>query len=1200
MHPLSPPAACAVLLFAALAGPTAAAQEWQPLFNGRDLAGWSGDTRLWRVENGVLTGETDDAARKVAANTFLIWQGGEPADFELEYKARVTGDSNSGVQYRSKVVDPATWSVGGYQMDLHPAPNYLGMLYEERGRGIACESGQKVDLAATPEVTGSLERPAAKLTDWNEFRIVARGDTLAHFVNGKQVAEIRDTDPAKRSLKGVIALQLHAGPAMKAEFKDLRLRAVAGAAPVAMPAKAAEPPARWIWQNTTPVDNQKAFFRREFSLPRDVVSASVTVTGDNWQRTWVNGKDLGWTSEWSAPANHDLTKIIVPGGRNVIAVEGRNQDGVAALALRFSATLKGGKKIYLVSDDKWSSSLEGPHGWQEARFVPRNWTPAVTVATMGDPPWGEIIAPEGSGNGAPVDMTGEFQVAAGFTVERLYKVPNVQGSWVAVTVDGGGRLYCADQYGKIHRVTLPDGPEGETVVTPTAIPLSGAHGLLWHQGVLYVTINEGGDQSGVWRVTDSDKDGEPDKPELIKAMNGRGEHGPHALVLSPDGQWIYFVAGNFTDLPEMDASLVPKVWAEDQLLPRRPDAKGHAQDRMAPGGWVARFKPDGTNWQLFSTGFRNTYDIAFNHQGDLFAYDADMEWDLGMPWYRPTRINHVVPGSEFGWRNGTGKWPEYYEDSMPSQVDLGPGSPTGLLSGKGAKFPEKFQRAIYAFDWTYATVHAIHLTPDGSGYQAEREEFLAGTGLPLTDAVIGSDGHMYFLTGGRRTASALWRVRYSGSESVAPVAAVSKALDLAPPAGAWDGLASPDRTKRYESRLAVETAGPAAIAPQLARESDPWKVIGGSMALVRTGKAEHRAAVLDSLLGLDWAKLDVQQKLTWLRSAGLLFARHGAPSPEETAKVLAKIDNAFPSNERHLDRELCRMLSYLQAPGIVGRTLSLMDTTGPAPAPDWLAVAKRNPQYGADVERMINNLPPAQIIHYIYCLRVVKGPWSEDERKRYFAWFDRLLEKSGGASYAGFIQDLRKQSLETATPEERAWLEKLAPAVIPHPLANLPPVQGPGREWTIAEIEKLAAGSLAGRDLENGRRMYQASLCAACHRFGGDGGSAGPDLTAVAGRFAIRDLAEAIVDPSKVVSDQYAFDTIIKHDGSQVVGKLIEEKDEHWIIATSPFDFSATSEIERSLIKDIKPSPVSPMPAGLINRLNPEELKDLLAYLLGK
>jgi putative heme-binding domain-containing protein len=1200
MHLFPAPAVRAILLVSILAPLPLAGQEWQALFNGRDLAGWSGDPRLWRVENGVLTGETDGAGRKVAANTFLIWQGGEPGDFELEFKARVTGDNNSGVQYRSRTVDPAAWSVGGYQMDLHPAPNYLGMLYEERGRGIACESGQKVDLAATPKVTGTLERPAAKLADWNDYRVLARGNVVTHFINGKPVAEIRDLDPAKRSLKGVLALQLHAGPAMKAEFKELRLRPLAAGAPAPAAAKTVEPVARWIWQNGKPVDNQKAFFRREFTLPADVISAAVAVTCDNWQRIWVNGKDLGWTGEWAAPAHHDLTKIVVPGGRNVIAVEGRNQDGVAAMALRFSATLKGGKKIYLVSDDQWSASLEGPHGWQEARFVARGWTPAVTIATMGDPPWGEIIAPEGSGNGAPVDMTAEFQVAKDFKVERLYKVPNVQGSWVAMTVDGAGRLLCADQYGKIHRVTLPDGPEGETVVTPTAIPLSGAHGLLWHKGVLYVTVNEGSDRAGVWRVLDSDKDGEPDKAELVKAVNGRGEHGPHALVPSPDGQWIYFIAGNHTDLPELDGSLVPKIWAEDQLLPRRPDAKGHARDRMAPGGWVARFKPDGTDWQLFSIGFRNAYDIAFNHQGDLFAYDADMEWDLGMPWYRPTRICHVVPGSEFGWRNGTGKWPEYYEDSMDAQVNLGPGSPTGLLSGKGARFPEKYQRALFAFDWTYATIHAIHLTPDGSGYRAENEEFLAGKGLPLTDAVIGPDGSMYFLTGGRRTASALWRVRYEGGDSVAPVPAQTKTLALAPPAGAWDGLAASDRVKRYESRLAVETAGPAAILPRLARESDPWKVIGGSMALARTGTAQHRAAVLNALLGLDWAALDTAQKLTWLRAAGLLFTRHGAPSPDERGKLLVKIDHAFPSNERNVDRELCRMLSYLQAPGIVGRTLALMDTTGPSPAPDWLAVAKRNPQYGADVERMINNLPPAQIIHYIYCLRVVKGPWGEDERKRYFAWFDRLLEKSGGVSYAGFIQDLRKQSLETCTPEERAWIEKLAPSAIPHPLANLPPVKGPGREWTVAEVERLASGSLAGRDLENGRRMYQASLCAACHRFGGDGGSAGPDLTAVGGRFSIRDLAEAIIDPSKVVSDQYAFDTIIKHDGSQVVGKLIEEKDEHWIIATSPFDFSATSEIERSLIKDIKPSPVSPMPAGLINRLNPEELKDLLAYLLGK
>ncbi|WP_193212558.1 c-type cytochrome [Luteolibacter marinus] len=969
---------------------------------------------------------------------------------------------------------------------------------------------------------------------------------------------------------------------------------------VVVPAKGGEPLASWIWQNLDASSNQKVFFRREFTLPKDVIAASVTITCDNWQRVWVNGQDLGWASEWAAPANHDVTKLVVPGGRNVIAVEGRNQDGIAAMALRFSVTLKGGKKAYVVSDGEWLVSLEGPRGWQEPRFSPKNWSSAKIIGKMGDPPWGEVIAPEVNANGGPVDLTDRYQLAKDFKLERLYGVPNVQGSWVAMTVDGAGKLLCADQYGKIYQVTPAKGPDDTTVVTPTSIPLSGAHGLLWHKGVLYVTINEGGDRAGVWRVTDSDGDGEPDKPELIKAVNGRGEHGPHALITSPDGEWIYFVAGNHTDLPETDSSMVPTVWAEDQLLPRRPDAKGHAHDRMAPGGWIARFRPDGSDWQLVGIGLRNTYDIAFNPEGDLFAYDADMEWDLGMPWYRPTRICHVVPGADYGWRNGTGKWPAYYEDSMPAVVDIGPGSPTGLLSGVGSCFPGKYQKAIYAFDWTYATIHAVHLTQDGDGYKAEREEFLAGSGLPLTDAVIGKDGAMYFMTGGRRTASALWRITYTGSESVEPVAREMKNLAPAPKAGAWDGLGSADRTKRYESRIAVEQAGPGAIAPQLARESDPWKVIGGSIALARVGNASHRGTILKSLTGLDWAGLDVAQRINWLRACGLVFARHGEPSAAERDAVLAKIDAAFPSNERDLDRELCGMLCYLQAPGVVGRTLALMDTTGPAPAPDWLALAKRNAQYGGAVEKMIENLPPAQIIHYIYCLRVVKGPWSESERRAFFGWFSTLLAKSGGESYAGFIKDLRNQALAGATPAEREWIEKLAPAATAHPLANLPPVQGPGREWTVSEVEKLGAGSLSGRDKENGRKMFQASLCAACHRFGGEGGSAGPDLTAVGGRFSVRDLAEAIIEPSKVVSDQYAFDLISKQDGTQVVGKLIEEKDEHWIIATSPFDFSATTEIERSLIKDVTPSPVSPMPAGLINRLNEEELKDLLAYILAK
>jgi len=199
---------------------------WRPLFNGKDLDGWSGDTRVWHVEDGTIVGSTEELKDKLRQNTFLIWQDGEVGDFELEFSARVTGDNNSGVQYRSKVIDAGSWIVGGYQFDLHADPRYLAMLYDERGRGVLCQHGQRVVVAAEggPQVTGDLEMRPTRLGEWNRYRLVARGVSLRHFVNGHLVAETRDTDKEKRAAKGIIALQLHAGPPMKVEFKELRIR----------------------------------------------------------------------------------------------------------------------------------------------------------------------------------------------------------------------------------------------------------------------------------------------------------------------------------------------------------------------------------------------------------------------------------------------------------------------------------------------------------------------------------------------------------------------------------------------------------------------------------------------------------------------------------------------------------------------------------------------------------------------------------------------------------------------------------------------------------------------------------------------------------------------------------------------------------------------------------------------------------------
>ena len=1163
----------------------AGAQEARDLFNGRDLEGWSGDPRLWRVEDGAIVGETDGAGRKIEANTFLVWEGGTPADFELSFKARVTGN-NSGVQYRSRRLEEGEWRLGGYQMDLHPNPPYLGMLYEERGRGIACERGQKVRLAAglKPEVIGELPIEKVDLAEWNEFRIVARGHRLQHFVNGKPAAQITDMDPEQRAKEGLIGLQLHSGPAMRAEFKDLRLRALPAGEVC------------WIWSGREPGPSEVVHFRRVFELPAGLKSARLAVSCDNSKQVWVNGHDLGRSWDWSTPTVYDVLGQLKPGEPNVIAVRGVNEGGPAGMALRLSAVDGDGKPFELRSDGTWRASREADPNWQAAAYDDSAWGDAVVVGRMGDAPWGSVLPKKAAGAAADEG----FAVLGGFKLEKLFDVPSDQGSWVAMTLDDQGRLICSDQYGGLYRVH-PD----KLTIEKLELAVGGAHGLLWHRGALYVTVNEGvGGPSGVYRVDDSDGDGTPDTPTRLKAVKGRGEHGPHALVASPDGEWIYFAAGNHTELPELDGSLVARVWGEDQLLERRPDANGHATGRMAPGGWIARFRPDGSDWQLVSIGYRNQYDLAFNEAGDLFTYDADMEWDLGLPWYRPTRICHVLPGAEFGWRYGTGKWPAYYEDSMPAVVDIGPGSPSGLVSGRGARFPAKYQRALYALDWTYATIHVIHLRADGAGYAAEREELVSGKGLPLTDAVIGRDGSLYFTTGGRRTASGLWRVSYVGEEPTEPV---EYADTLAPLLGgeqpewaeALVALGSDDRVLRQRARLALEASGEFSFPLVTNGITGEWARIGEAIMQARLGGEGQRKRALPGLLRVDWSALDKPQQLGWLRAVGLAFIRGGEPTPEERQAVLGKIDAAFPADDDDLNAELCRMLCYLRAPGVVGRTLALMDRTAPPVAPDWLKLAARNPNYGRAVRKMIANLPPTQIVHYVYCLRTVEGPWERSERERFFDWLDRLASRSGGASYGGFIEDLRRETLKRAVPPERRWLDQRPRTEKADPLADLPPVEGPGRAWTVDEVVKVAEGGLAGADAGHGREMFRAVLCAACHSVGGQGGAAGPDLSTLAGRFTVRDLAEALIEPSKVVSDQYAFEIFSRKDGGQTVGRLLAEKDEHWIIATNPFDFSQTQEIERNQIASTKPSPVSPMPGGLINRLNESELKDLLAYLLG-
>lgn len=296
----------------------------------------------------------------------------------------------------------------------------------------------------------------------------------------------------------------------------------------------------------------------------------------------------------------------------------------------------------------------------------------------------------------PVD---KIKVAKGFQVELLYSVPKEQeGSWVSMTQDDQGRMICSDQYGALYRITPPalGGSPTETKVEKLSIDFGHCQGLLFHAGSLYGVVNDEVYQGrGLYRCKDTNNDDQFDTVELLRGFPGKsGEHGPHGVVLGPDGKSLYVQCGNQLEEPSAETSRVPRNWAEDQLFPMLL-GRGFMRDKLAPGGWLAKTDLDGKSWELITIGTRNTYDIAFNRNGDVFGFDADMEWDTGMPWYRPTRVCFMQSGGDFGWRTCSKKFPERWEDSLPAVCDIGPGSPTGVAFGYGAKFPAKFQNALY-------------------------------------------------------------------------------------------------------------------------------------------------------------------------------------------------------------------------------------------------------------------------------------------------------------------------------------------------------------------------------------------------------------------------------------------------------------------------------------------------------------------------
>ena len=359
------------------------------------------------------------------------------------------------------------------------------------------------------------------------------------------------------------------------------------------------PSPSWIWG---PDENSRYFLKTSFS--GGSIAARLKATCDNQVTIYLNGKQVVSSDEWEEPVEADIERLIKP-GRNELVAEVTNQGSAAGFICKIA--------------------LKQPDGADSLRRF-RCLVDGGRARGSRNDGHARVVAPLGQGPGA-TPSAGPRRLTASAGCSRSRRVFGSSGSLPsratslargsASLFDGKGRLIVCDEgnHGLARVTPAPLDGNGETKVERLKAAVSGAKGLLVAFDSLYVCGN-GRRGVGLYRLRDTDGDDQYDQVTHLKEIRGGGEHGPHGLRLTPDGKSIVLVAGNHTQTPAgFQSSLVPRNWGEDQLLPRQWDANGHAQGILAPGGWIARTDPDGKTWEIVSSGYRNSYDIAFNHEG---------------------------------------------------------------------------------------------------------------------------------------------------------------------------------------------------------------------------------------------------------------------------------------------------------------------------------------------------------------------------------------------------------------------------------------------------------------------------------------------------------------------------------------------------------------------------------------------------------
>ncbi|MCS7468579.1 c-type cytochrome [Stieleria sp. ICT_E10.1] len=974
-------------------------------------------------------------------------------------------------------------------------------------------------------------------------------------------------------------LILCGGALLPAGDENARADEIAGVTPNARPA--------WIWGTKDRDAGQPVTLSKPFQVRAAVARATMHLAADFTRcSVTLNRRPLAQLDEYAPWMQWDVTDRLVT-GTNQVSLDCTSGAGPAAVAMSLEVAYADGSIETLVSGQDWTTNRGAAVSLGGVAREFWNVSELAQISPFEDyEQWRRA-----SGADAGTDPA-TFVTQPGFEVDLVRSAKPDEGSWVSMALDPQGRITIAREDKGLLRMTLSRDGKRITAVETINDELRECRGLLYAYDALYANANN---SKGMYRLRDTNADDQFDQVELLREFPGQVGHGRNDLALGPDGM-IYSIHGDSVELATENL--------EDHTSPLRAARKGQRSEE----GHLIRTDRDGSHWELVASGLRNPFGIDFNDDGEVFTYDADNEYDMGSPWYRPTRIVQLVSGGDYGWRRTTnGQWPPYFPDhsdnALPT-VDVGKGSPTAVKSGARSSFPAPYRRALFALDWAYGRILACHLSPRGAGYACRVETFLAGRPLNVTDLDFSPDGELFVITGGRKTQSALYRIRYVGPSQDAALlteqqtrrrafSSRSRTLrrqlaTLHQPnteslATAWEHLSHPDPLIRNAARIAVEHQDLTRWRQAALSEPDPETQATALLALARGGNIGDHDAVLHALDALKVKSLSSFGKLSMLHAYRLILA--AVPTADSTASnsskqrlmrwletdphaTVAPLGSGGPVHEA-----LCRLAADHHLAGVVPPLMGLL-------------------RAGQSQRERMNAL-------FMLCHQ--PDGWSIDDRILFFEALGELERTAfSGAGMPGRLKQIRDHAVAHLTEDERV---KLASLIQPSTLSQAAPKQVSRphvRKWTLDElVTALDQLSLPG-DAERGESLFGDVLCASCHRVAGRGGVLGPDLSSLAARFSQRDILASIVSPSDVIAEKYRSVQVVTTDGKIVSGQVVtggDYRSSNLQLATDPLDPGKVVEIPKANIQLHRPSDVSPMPEGLLDTLSARDVADLLAFL---